>query len=124
MFFILYNFAVLNAPADGHDCHIFIFDTSDALDSSRATLQPMANINVGLEPVSYCVLSPNRDVVLSCDEDGQVRGGTSWRPIMTGGGGNGSDSSQNMSTTTMIIMINYSIDIHQPNGEDHCHIFK
>ena len=42
------------------------------MDNSRASLRPRVDINVGLEPVSYCVLSPNGSVVLSCDEDGQV----------------------------------------------------
>ncbi|KAJ9517002.1 hypothetical protein QJQ45_027353 [Haematococcus lacustris] len=32
----------------------------------------VANIDVGLEPLAYCLLAPNKQTVLSCDDDGQL----------------------------------------------------
>lgn len=32
----------------------------------------VANIDVGLEPLAYCLLSPDARHVLSCDDDGQL----------------------------------------------------
>ena len=51
------------------DCHLFVYCVEDAVASM---MSEVANIDVGLEPVAFCVISPDGKVVLSCDDDGQL----------------------------------------------------
>ncbi len=51
------------------DCQIIIFDTEDA---ARGVACVRANIDVGNEPVAYCLISPDGQTVLSCDDEGQL----------------------------------------------------
>lgn len=53
------------------DMHIFVYDVEKALggDGQQAL---HADIDVGEEPVAYCLVCPNADTVLSCDDDGQL----------------------------------------------------
>lgn len=41
-------------------------------DAVACMMSEVANIDVGLEPVAFCVISPDGRVVLSCDDDGQL----------------------------------------------------
>ena len=51
------------------DCHVIVFNVEDAV---AGMLSEMANIDVGNEPVDFCILSPDAKVLLSCDDDGQL----------------------------------------------------
>lgn len=51
------------------DMHIFLFSVDSALAGVNALL---ADIDVGKEPVAYCLMSPDGNVILSCDDDGQL----------------------------------------------------
>eukprot|EP00955_Chlamydomonas_euryale_P057194 356692-Chlamydomonas_euryale.AAC.2 len=53
------------------DMRIFVYDVEKALAGSKEGLL-RANINVGEEPVAYCLVCPNGSTVLSCDDDGQL----------------------------------------------------
>lgn len=41
-------------------------------DAVAGMLSEMANVDVGNEPVDFCILSPDAKVLLSCDDDGQL----------------------------------------------------
>ena len=56
------------------DCHVLIYSVEDAV---AGIMSEMANIDVGQEPVAFCLLSPDGKVLLSCDDDGQLE---TWSP--------------------------------------------
>ena len=59
-----------NCPCLDHaDCHVVIFNVEDAV---AGMLSEMVNIDVGNEPVAFCLLSPDAKVLLSCDDEGQL----------------------------------------------------
>jgi hypothetical protein len=51
------------------DCRVILFNVEDAI---TGILCEAANIDVGEEPVLYCLLSPDASVLLSCDDEGQL----------------------------------------------------
>ncbi|KAG1679114.1 hypothetical protein FOA52_000469 [Chlamydomonas sp. UWO 241] len=57
--------------AASDDMRIFVYDVEAALaGAARSVLR--SDIDVGEEPVAYCLMSPSGDTVLSCDDDGQL----------------------------------------------------
>ncbi|GFH15517.1 uncharacterized protein HaLaN_11757, partial [Haematococcus lacustris] len=54
------------------DCRLLVWNVPLAVSGGRAAKSLVANIDVGLEPLAYCLLSPNKQTVLSCDDDGQL----------------------------------------------------
>ncbi|GAX75027.1 hypothetical protein CEUSTIGMA_g2473.t1 [Chlamydomonas eustigma] len=55
--------------AASDDCRVILFNVEDAI---TGIICEAANIDVGAEPVSYCLLSPDSSVLLSCDDEGQL----------------------------------------------------
>jgi|LauGreDrversion2_5_1035112.scaffolds.fasta_scaffold185436_1 WD40 repeat protein len=46
-----------------------IYSVEDAV---AGIMSELSNIDVGQEPVAFCLLSPDGKVLLSCDDDGQL----------------------------------------------------
>ncbi|GFH32844.1 uncharacterized protein HaLaN_32131, partial [Haematococcus lacustris] len=71
------RFATFSADGDHviaatDDCRLLIWSVHQSLAGGGGAKPLVANIDVGLEPLAYCLLAPNKQTVLSCDDDGQL----------------------------------------------------
>lgn len=56
--------------AASDDCRLVVWSIEQVEQNIKRPL--VANIDVGAEPLAYCLMAPDGQSVLSCDDDGQL----------------------------------------------------